>query len=239
MPEQPEQPEQQAQPENKVHKEPSLGPACLVVSILMLATFCAVCGIGSWFMFSDQFPLAQRGIQEQLIPWIEQSELASSDKESIVRQLQGLLPALRDRKLDAQQLSRLRNCLQDNPVFLWGVVQSIQAQAAELVKNSATKDGLTEVELTALKRTSGRLLRSAAERKLSRTDLEFAVQSSSILRKDGTGIESKPNLDAENVRQFMARAEQLLKTQQISDEPFEKSPGEALETLLRAALAVE
>jgi hypothetical protein len=227
------------QTEQNTHKEPSLGPACLVISILMLATVCAVCGIGGWFMFSDQFPLAQRGIQEQLIPWIEQSELSSGDKQSIVRQLNGLLPSLRERSLTPQQLSRLRNCLQDNPVFLWGVVQSIQAQAAEMAKDTSTQDGLTDVELNALGRISGRLLRCAAERKLSRTDLEFAVQSSTLVRKDGSGIESKSNLDAENVRQFMTRAEGFLKSQKIPDEPYEKSPGEALEILLQAALTVE
>jgi hypothetical protein len=68
-------------------KEPSMGPACLVISILALAVFCAFCGIGSWVMFSDQYPLAEKGITQQLIPWVETSQLAADDKASIVRQL--------------------------------------------------------------------------------------------------------------------------------------------------------
>ncbi len=237
-------------PDGKTLPEPSIGPACLVISMLMLATFCAVCGIGSWFMFSDQYPLAQRGIEEQLIPWIEQSELSPADKQSIVQQLHGVMPQIRDRSLSGQQLSRLRSCLQDNPVLLWGVLQSIQAQATIMVQDrqkaqadgaaQGDKDGgLTEVELTTLNKVVDRLLRSAAERKLGRAELEFAAQACSIVRKGEDSIRSKPDMTADNIRQFISRSEQLLKTQDVSSEPYQKTPAEAFEILLRAALDFE
>jgi hypothetical protein len=241
--------------DDKTLPEPSIGPACLVIAILLLATFCAVCGIGSWFMFSDQYPLAQRGIQEQLIPWIEQSELSTADKTSIVRQLQELLPRIRERSIDSQQLSRLRNCLQDNPVLLWGVVQSIQAQARALaISETPPADGtskFTEVEVATLDNVAARLLENAAQRKLGRADLEFAVQKCSLVKKGEDGIQSKPNLDAESIREFIKRAEQLIsrpslnekpgdvKPRAADDKPYDKSPAEAFETLVKAALTVE
>ncbi len=212
-------------------KEPSLGPACLVVSILLLASFCAVCGIGSWFMFSDQYPYAEKGITQQLIPWVETSQLAEEDKRSIVRQLTALLPTLQSREIDRHQLTRLHFCLQDNPVLLWGGVQSILQQA----KNS----DLGETEKEAVERVSQRLLRMAANRQLSRRDLEFTLQNASRVREDGASIEVKHDLTAAQIREYMTRAEQLLAKFDVPNEPYEKTPAEAFAILIDKALHAE
>ncbi len=213
-------------------KEPSLGPACLVISILLLAAFCAVCGIGSWFMFSDQYPLAEKGITQQLIPWVETSQLAESDKRSIVQQLTALLPKLQAREIDRSQLTRLHFCLQDNPVLLWGGIQSILAQA------SASEE-LSQTEKQAAERVSQRLLRMATERQLSRRDLEFTVQNASHVRADGASIEVNSDLTAAQIREYMTRAEQLLANFEIPNEPYEKTPAEAFAILIDKALTVE
>jgi len=210
-------------------KEPSLGPACLVVSILLLATFCAVCGIGSWFMFSDQYPLAEKGITQQLIPWVETSQLAEADKRSIVQQLNGLIPLLQAREIDKQQLTRLHYCLQDNPVLLWGGVQSILIQARE-------SSELSQTEKEACERLTQRLLRMAADRQLGRRDLEFTMQNVSKVREDGASIEVKPNLQAAQIREFMTRAEQLMAKHDVPNEPFDKTPAEAFAMLIDKAL---
>lgn len=213
-------------------KEPSLGPACLVISILLLAAFCAVCGIGSWFMFSDQYPLAEKGITQQLIPWVETSQLAESDKRSIVQQLTALLPKLQAREIDRNQLTRLHFCLQDNPILLWGGIQSILAQA------SASEE-LSQTEKQAAERVSQRLLRMATERQLSRRDLEFTVQNASHVRADGASIEVNSDLTAAQIREYMTRAEQLLDNFEIPNEPYEKTPAEAFAILIDKALTAE
>ncbi len=208
--------------------EPSLGPACLVVSILFLAAFAAVCGIGSWFVFSDQYPYAAKGITKQLIPWVQTSQLAESDKRSITSQLNDLLPLLEEREIDRRQLLRLHNCLQDNPVLLWGGVQSIllQAQASQL----------SDTERTALERISQRLLWLATDRKLGRSNLEFTLQNCSEVREDGASIEVKRDLTAEQMRDFMTRAEQLVQRFEVPNEPYEKTPSEAFAILIDKAL---
>ncbi|MCA9157958.1 MAG: hypothetical protein KDA72_06500 [Planctomycetales bacterium] len=208
--------------------EPSLGPACLVVSILSLAIFCAVCGIGSWFVFSDQYPYAEKGITKQLIPWVATSQLAEADKRSITQQLNALVPILQNREIDTTQLTRLHFCLQDNPVLLWGAVQSIELQAPEA--------GLSETELTSLTRITQRLLRMAANRQLGRRDLEFSLQNCSEVRADGASIETKQNLTAEQIRDFMTRAEQLVVKNEVPNEPYEKTPAEVFAILIDHAL---
>ena len=99
-------------------KEPSLGPACLVIAILSLAVFFSVCAFGSWIMFADQYKSAAPAITEQLIPYVEQSTLATADREAILLQLDELLPKIRNKEISTKQLYRLRNCLEDNPVLL-------------------------------------------------------------------------------------------------------------------------
>lgn len=210
-------------------KEPSLGPACLVVAILLLAGFLAVGGFLSWFVFSDQYPLAERGISQQLIPWVETSQLAEADKRSIIRQLQALLPRLQARELDQQQLTRLHYCLQDNPVLLWGGVQSILIQA----RNSSE---LSQTEKETIERLNQRLLRMATDRQLGRRDLEFTLQNVSKVREDGASIEVKPELTPAQMRDFMTRAEQLLAKYDVPNTPYEKTPAEAFEILIDKAL---
>lgn len=208
--------------------EPSLGPACLVLSILGLATFCAVCGIGSWFVFSDQYPYAEKGITKQLIPWVATSQLAEADKRSITQQLNALVPILQNREIDRTQLTRLHFCLQDNPVLLWGAVQSIVLQAPAA--------GLSDTELISLQRITQRLLKMAAERQLGRLDLEFVLENCSEVRADGASLEAQQNLTAEQIRQFMTRSEQLLAKNEVPNEPYEKTPAEAFAILIEHAL---
>ncbi len=213
------------------HKEPSLGPACLVVAILTLAVFSSVCGISSWFIFSDQYPYAEKGITQQLIPWVETSQLAAEDKQSIIQQLNALVPVLQAREIDKRQLTRLHFCLQDNPVLLWGGVQSILIQASS--------SELTETEKAAIQRASERLLWLATDRQLSRRDLEFTLQNCSRVRADGASIEVKDDLTILQLRDFLTRAEQLITNQNVPNEAYDKTPAEAFAILIDKALHAE
>ncbi len=216
--------------EADTHKEPSLGPACLVVVILALAGAAAACGIGSWFVFRDQAALAVKAIEKQLVPWVEASQLSPADKASIVGQLDELVVKIKSDSISRQQLSRLHNCLQDNPVILWGGVQSIE--------NQATAAGLNETEIDGLKRNNQRLLRMATERKMGRNDLEYTIQQLSSVRKEGDTLEVNTGLTAEQIREFVKRSETLLTRSKIPNEPYEKTPAEAFAILLEAALKV-
>jgi hypothetical protein len=235
-------------------KEPSLGPACLVVAILSLSVFFAVCAFGSWIMFADQYKYAEPAISEQLIPYVEQSTLATEDRESILLQLEALLPKIRNKEMTTKQLYRLRNCLTDNPVLLWGVVQSVVSQAKKLlVESRAGSDGMTAVELEALDRIERRMLRAAADRKIGRNDLELTLQSCAVLAKNQSGLEVKPDLTPTQIREFMTRSEQLIsRVEEIVNredqakskpkspiEPYEKTPADAFEALIRSALELE
>ncbi len=211
-------------------KEPSLGPACLVVTILSLAVMCSVCAFGSWFMFSDQYPLAIKGINVQLIPWIQSSQLSEQDQTAIIADLEALVPQIESRSLNSRQLARLRNCLHDNPVLLWGAIEELQRLAQDV--------DLNETELQVMDRVVDRLLRGAAERILSRNDIEFTLHNCSRVRDDGQSLEVVGPLTAEQVRDFMTRAEQVVERNQIPNESYDSTPSKAFRQLLTAALDV-
>lgn len=183
-------------------------------------------------MFSDQYPLAIKGINVQLIPWIKTSQLKESDQQVIIAKLEELLPQIESRSISNQQLTRLHNCLQDNPVLLWGAVESIVAQGNAM-------EALTETEKETLERVTQRLLHGAAIRKLGRNDLEFAIQNCSRVREDGQSLEVVDGLSPEQVREFMQRSEQLVEQNGIPNEPFDKTAGEAFAILVESALTVE
>ena len=116
-------------------------------------------------------------------------------------------------------------------MLLWGGVQSIIRQAPGA--------GLTETEQESLQRISERLLRMAVERSLSRRDMEFTIQELSSVREDGLSLEVNNNLTAEQIRLFMKRAESLLESHNIPNEPYDVTPGEAFGLLIEASLDVD
>ncbi len=111
-------------PDKENLAEPSMGPACLVISMLTLAAFIAFCSISSFVMFSDSPALAERGITQALMPWVESSNLAPGDKREILSDLQDTVEKVRSRTLTSRQLTRLKSALEDNPVLLWGNVEA-------------------------------------------------------------------------------------------------------------------
>ncbi len=216
---------------NEKLPEPSMGPACLVIVVLALAMFFAVCAFGSFFFFSDQPALALRGINDYLVPWVESSNLSPGDKEAILQNLREVSNTVAERELTNRQLTRLRSVLEDNPVLLWGTVEAVMAQAESV--------GLTAVEIEAGKRVVQRLLHSAAQRKLSRNDLVFTLEVCSHTRKDGQGLEVNSPLTAKEIRDFLGRAERLVNGRDVPNEPFEKTVPQVFRGLIDEALSVK
>jgi hypothetical protein len=211
--------------------EPSMGPACLVIVVLVLAVFFAFCAFGSFFFFSDQPALAERGINEQLIPWVESSNLSPADKRAILADLSDAVERVKSRELTSRQLSRLKNALEDNPVLLWGTVEAVMAQADEA--------GVPEVEIEAGKRVTQRLLRAAGERKLGRNDLVYMLEGCTHSRADGQGLEVNSPLTANQIRDFLGRAERFADGVKVANEPYEKSVPEVFRGLIEEALSVK
>lgn len=217
--------------ETEKQVEPSMGPACLVISMLLLAALMAFCAISSFVMFSDSPALAEKAINQTLIPWVESSNLAPGDKREVISDLQDTVDKVKTRKLTSRQMARLKSVLEDNPVLLWGNVEGVLARGKEA--------GLSDLEIESAERIKQRLLRAAAMRKLGRNDLVYTLESCTHARPDNEGLEVNDQLTAENIRLFLSRAEKFVNGMDVPNEPFAKSVPVVFRELIDEALAVK
>lgn len=208
-----------------------MGPACLVIAILVLATSIAFCAFASFFFFSDQPALAERAIRQALIPWVESSTLSPADKRMILTDLEETIGKISSRTLTSKQLTRLKSVLEDNPALLWGNVQGVMASAKEA--------GLSDIEIEGGTRVTQRLMRAVAERKLGRNDLVYALEPCCHTRPDGQGLEINSPITDKQIRDFLGRAEKFVDGVKIPNEPFEKTPPDVFRGLIEEALSVK
>lgn len=211
------------------NKEVPLAPACLVVVIIFSVIMSVVCAGLSWYLNQNQSENAARALREQLIPWVQQSALEPTDKEAISAELNQLAVQMDSKDLNEGELRRLRFCLTDNPVLLWGFVQA----AVGKIESSSE---LTDIEKEQARLTADRLLRLVAERKLTRSALEFSLQTVTLARSDGSGLVVKDNPTTDDLRTFVKRGAQQADGLQSSKEPYEKSPAQVFHMMIESAL---
>ena len=83
-------------PENKpADQVVPLGPACLMVFVIILLFVSVAMVIGAWMLMGNQSKFAVRALESQLVPWVEQSPLDPIDKEEILATLDTVGPLTR------------------------------------------------------------------------------------------------------------------------------------------------
>lgn len=220
-------PETTAAPET--NKEVPLAPACLIVVIIFAVIMSVVCAFLSWYINQNQSENAARALKEQLIPWVEQSALEPTDKAAISSELNELARQMEAKELNEGELRRLRFCLTDNPVLMWGFVQAAVGKIQQSTE-------LTELEKEQASQTADRLLRLVSEAKLTRSALEFTLQTVTLARSDGSGLVVKDNPTTEDLRTFIKRGAQQADGLKASTEAYDKSPAQVFRMMLDAAM---
>lgn len=209
----------------------SLAPACMVISLIFAVVMSVCCAIAAWVISQNEPEMAVKALEEQLIPWIEESSFDATDRESIVAQLREIIPQIKSGGLSKRQLARLRIRLSDSPILMWGFVQQVQRQ----VRTSE----MTELEKETADRILERLLRMTADGMLRKNQLETAMQSVASKSRNNDGLEVIENNSIADLRQFVDRSRQLVETAKIPDEPYAKSPAQVFQILIQDALTVE
>lgn len=216
-------------PTTPSNKEVPLAPACLIVVIFFCVIMSVVCAFLSWYINQNQSETAARALREQLIPWIEQSALEPTDKSAISSELADLATQMDSKSLNEGELRRLRFCLTDNPVLMWGFVQAAVGKIEQSTE-------LTDLEKEQARLTADRLLRLVSESKLTRSALEFILQTVTLARSDGSGLVVKDNPTTDDLRTFMKRGAEQADGLKSAPEPYEKSPAQVFHMMVEAAL---
>lgn len=211
-------------------KDVSLGPACMVVVIFGLVGLCIVFAFMSLMLMNKQGEMAENGLRQQLIPWVEEKSLLSQgDREVIISKLDELANMASRDELTKRQISRLGIRLTQSTILQWGAVESLNRMAQS--------SGLSDDEKTQFARACDRWLSSAASGRLNMHDMEFATQR--VCEKDpkaGT-LMPRENLTDEELRDFMRRVKTMCDKHQIPDEEFHKSVSQVFLQVVEDGLA--
>jgi hypothetical protein len=73
--------------------------------------------------------------------------------------------------------------------------------------------------------------------KLTRSALEFILQSVTLAKSDRSGLVVKENPSTDDLRQFLKRGSEQADAAKASTEPFDKSPSQVFMLMIDEALA--
>lgn len=208
-----------------------LAPACLVIGLLMALFFSVMMVAGAWLLMGRQADTAMMAIQRQLIPWIEQSNMAEPDRRDVVAQLEILHRDIAGERYDSRQVERLGTRLRDNPLFLWGLIQQLQ----ERIEQST----LTEQERLSATPVCNRLLEMAARGLLDMSQLDFVVQEVALRTSDQRRLVIRQETTPESLRLFLRRAGLVADQAGIAPEVESQSVADALRRVLAEAVDLD
>ncbi len=159
-----------------------------------------------------------------IVPWVEQSPLDPIDKEEILETLDTVIQDLRDEKYNDRQLARLNSRVTESPILQWGVIQ----QAENRIQSS----GLSDQEKSASALELDRLLRSAAEGKLSLQQMEFIVQPIATKERLSGKLSILDRTTDANLQDFLRRAKSITDNYKIPSEEYPKSVSQVFRSLI-------
>lgn len=108
----------------------SMVPAIMAGCAGLLMLFFVTCAVGTYFLFGKQTELAARTLRETLIPMVEQSNLAPSEKEEVLDELQLLLMQTESGQLENWQAGGTMQRLRLIPIVQWGDLDAILGMTA-------------------------------------------------------------------------------------------------------------
>ena len=217
-----------AEPENV-----SLGPACGIAVLVIAIGVSVAFTLAAYLLRGMQPQHAISSIEQQLIPWIEQSQLTDSDKDRIVGRLNELLVQIERGEVSSRQLQRLYHKLSENPVLQWAPFE--QAIAA-----AEGNSDFTDAEREHLRSLSDRLLEAAGRGRISINELEFVLQPMTLRNSKSGRLTLKESVTHNEVMASVQRGEELLKSRNLQNiETKDSSVGQVFERMVDEAMDEE
>ncbi len=189
-------------------KDVSLAPACGVFFIIAGVVFAVGMAVVAVMLIGKQDEMAIQALDNQLIPWIEQSELKDDDKNRIVDKLTEVTSEIRQGAIDDRQLQRIRTRVTQNPILQWAPIQ----QTLDFAEKS---DEFSDAEREQLQRISDRLLQACEAYQFNMEDLGIVLQNLVTQESKSMRLVIKKDITHSDVVTFMQRAEEMLDRREI------------------------
>ena len=211
------------------------GNGCLWALLLGVLGFVVVavlvCGIGGYYVYKNAKSFAVDIARNIAVKVIEDSELTAEDKQEVIQQVDRVVVAYKEGKIDEKDLEKILTEIQNSPLQPLAVVYFVEQQYLD-------KSGLTAEEKADAKKQLQRLVRGGIEKKIAEKDVEALLAP---LQKTGPNGEKqmKDTLTDEEIKTFVAGAKKLADDAKIPDEEFQVDIGEEVRRIVDAALEVE
>lgn len=216
---------------------------CIGVGVLILGG--AVCVAGVWYVTANVDRWLVGLGREAIVAMIDDSEIPAEEKTEVIAQVDRIVNAYKERKIDQTDLERVLTELEKSPALivigLYGIDEAYLAGAE-----------LEDEEIAQGRRTFERVLRGVYEGKIKEDTLfaalpgaaAFPMQAEDAENLDKFGAEvtlaslaAGDDIAADDLREALAKLKNVADNAGIPDEPFQLDIGDEVKKLVDIALA--
>ena len=200
----------------------AIGCGCLTVLLLVVGI-----GVGLWVQ-QNWKGLAADAAKMVAQQAVQEAEMPAADKQRVLDRLNRLADDFKSGKISTEQMVRVFEEVAQSPLFPIAMVMFAE-------KQYVGPSGLTAEEKQAAKRTLQRLARGSFEKSISSEKLEEVMSLIQIDQGNGQK-KMKEKLTDDELKTFLARAQQVADEAAVPDEPFEVNIPDELDKAIDDAL---
>lgn len=202
---------------------------CLFVGLLALLLLIASCVGGFFYLKYKGKELITNIARQGIVAGIEGSELTKEDNQQVIAEVDRVVDAYKEGKIDEEDLTNILEEVQTSPLIPLFVCYGVEKQYLD-------KSGLTPEEKTDARKQLQRLIRGGMDKKISQSDIETLMQP---LQQTGPNGEKqmKPTLTDAEIKTFIAGAKKLADDAMVPDEEFQVDIGDEVKRIVDAGLA--
>jgi hypothetical protein len=227
------------QPPHPFYQEPprSSGGGCglgVLLGCLGVFVVCVLlCAGGVWYVQQNADKWVAGVVREVIVASIQNSEVPEGEKAEVIAQIDRVVDAYKQGRIQAEDIEPMMKKLEKSPVFVmietWG-----------LKKAYLEPSGLSDEEKEMGARTIDRAFRGLVEGKITQEEFRGVVPQNPghtevKIDKDKTDVRSP--LTDEEVRQLLADLKKLADDAEIPDEPHSIDIGDEVKKLVDEVLA--
>lgn len=150
-------------------RKSGMGRGCFVFGCLGSLLVCGLLCAGTVWYVQKNFDIWIAGFaREVAVEMIKDSEIPEQEKTEVIAQVDRVITAYKDRKINMKDLERIMEGLQDSPVF--GLMMTYG-----LDQRYIDPSGLPEEEKKEARRTISRAMRGVLDKKIKQDDFQSAM----------------------------------------------------------------
>lgn len=202
---------------------------CVIAGIIGILVLVVTCIGGVYYVTYQAKQLVVSGVRFVVVQGINESELTAEDKQQVIAEVDRLVDAYKQGKINEQDAENILTELQASPIIPLFVCYGIEKQYLD-------KSGLTAEEKADARKQLQRLVRGGMDQKIDEGDIEDLLAP---LQQTGPNGEQqmKQSLTDEEIKTFIAGAKELADEAEVPDEEFKIDIGDEVKRIVDRGLA--